>query len=75
MKLEAGKRYVRRDGTITPPLEPCHRSDWLLDPETEFYFAWDDELPEETDPDDYPADWNTRVSGPEDPKDIVGEAK
>lgn len=34
MKLEVGKRYVRRDGTVTPPLVVDQwNSDWLCDPE------------------------------------------
>ena len=42
MKLEVGKRYVRRDGTITPPLmvDPWGWEDTLIDPETEMvYFS------------------------------------
>ncbi len=36
MELQAGKRYRRRNGTITPPLE--HYNVFLLDPETGFVF-------------------------------------
>lgn len=36
MKLQVGKRYRRRDGTISPPLEPYLI--FYLDPETGFCF-------------------------------------
>lgn len=44
MKLEAGKRYVRRDGTVTPPLVvDLWTEGFLQDPETEFIFDSRDE--------------------------------
>ena len=41
MKLEVGKRYVRRDGTVTPPLTLDNDGDFL-DPETMMAFDNDD---------------------------------
>lgn len=42
MKLEAGKRYVRRDGTISGELELYPRG-WLQDPDTSLFFDPSDE--------------------------------
>jgi hypothetical protein len=41
MKIEVGKRYVRRDSTITKPLVPDYMpdSDFALDPETELAYG------------------------------------
>lgn len=69
MKLQAGKRYRRRDGTITPPLAKCYRDDWLIDPEHGYYFAKSDEPPS----DDFESDWNCRVSGLVDMHDLMEE--
>lgn len=40
MKVELGKRYKRRDGTITPPLEGSRLFPGLL-MDTEFAFVFD----------------------------------
>lgn len=37
LHLESGRRYVRRNGTITPPLEPCGNS--FFDPESCRFFS------------------------------------
>lgn len=37
LHLERGRRYIRRNGTITPPLEPC--GDHFFDPETNLYYS------------------------------------
>ncbi len=43
MKIEVGKRYVRRDGTVTKPLEPDFMdTDHALDPETGFLYGTHD---------------------------------
>jgi len=42
-KLEAGKRYVRRDGSVTPKLEDVGTIERpiVFDPETRFIFSTD----------------------------------
>lgn len=43
MKVEAGKRYVRRDGSVTDPLVFDEETPFLIDIETGFYYdALDD---------------------------------
>jgi hypothetical protein len=37
LNLEIGRRYIRRNGTITPPLEPCGSS--FFDPESCRFFS------------------------------------
>jgi hypothetical protein len=40
MKIEIGKRYVRRDGSVTKPLEPDFMdTDYALDPDTQFVYG------------------------------------
>lgn len=41
MKIEVGKRYVRRDGSVTPPLEPDFFTDtgFALEPERDFVYG------------------------------------
>lgn len=38
MKLEAGRRYVRRDNTVTPPLVMDMDEGYLYDPENKLYY-------------------------------------
>ena len=37
LNLEIGRRYIRRNGTITPPLEPCGKS--FFDPESYLFYS------------------------------------
>lgn len=38
--IEAGKRYMRRDGSITDPLVPAHDlKTCFVDPESNFYYS------------------------------------
>lgn len=37
--LKVGGRYVRRDGTVTPPLVKGVAFDWLLDTETKWEYS------------------------------------
>lgn len=41
LKIEAGKRYVRRDGSVTPPLmvDPLGFEDIVVDPVTEMVYS------------------------------------
>lgn len=41
LKVEAGKRYVRRDGSVTPPLmvDPLGWDNIVIDPQTELIYS------------------------------------
>lgn len=60
LRLEIGRRYIRRNGTITPPLEPCGNS--FFDPETNFFYS--------------NAEFGNHIYGPsyEEDEDLVSEA-
>jgi hypothetical protein len=65
LPLAAGKRYFRRDGSITPPLTLNPAGDGLQDPETRYYFPPDDPLVlfEPDDPKDLVADYHETRDG------------
>jgi hypothetical protein len=41
MRIEVGKRYVRRDGSVTKPLTgfPCDDDVWACDPDTNYIYG------------------------------------
>jgi len=66
MLVYEGKRYIRRDGTVSPPLVVDHYEEYLVDPETK----WEFERPEQES-----EEGNLVYPGEEHPHDLMEEYK